>query len=177
MATRRRRSLPSDGPAGAKRPVLRQIQEDEVEQLPATDVCTHWPPNPPFGPKRVQLRRMFSSMKARLSTTLSVTTRHVIINPWWKSQPFRGAGPSASFLPTNKWRLLRTLCLQYVTLCLSAANVSSSSARVATFVYTPQEARLGQAVCGHVIHKHDTTRHGLSGASFPHLTARVARLY
>jgi len=61
-ATRRRRSYPSDGPAGAKRPVLRPIQEDEVEQLPTTqpsDNCTYWPPNPAFDPKRVLLHRMF----------------------------------------------------------------------------------------------------------------------
>jgi len=42
--------------------VLRQIQEDEVEQLPTTqpsDICTYWPPNPTFDPKRVLLRGMF----------------------------------------------------------------------------------------------------------------------
>ena len=49
MATRRRRSLPSDGPA--KRPVLRQIQGDEVELLPTIpDICTYWPSNPAFDP-------------------------------------------------------------------------------------------------------------------------------
>ena len=31
-----------------------------MEQLPtANDVCTYWPPNPAFDPKRVLLRRMF----------------------------------------------------------------------------------------------------------------------
>jgi len=31
-----------------------------VEQLPTTDVvCTYWPRNPAFDPKRVLLRRMF----------------------------------------------------------------------------------------------------------------------
>ena len=45
---------------GAKQPALRQLQEGEVEQLPTTnDVCTYWPPNPAFDPKRVLLRRMF----------------------------------------------------------------------------------------------------------------------
>jgi len=42
--------------------VLRPIQEDEVEQLPTTqpsDICTYWPPNPAFDPKRVLLRRLF----------------------------------------------------------------------------------------------------------------------
>jgi len=57
MATRRRRSSPVV--PGAKRPVLRQIQERELEQLPTTDVCTYWPPNPAFDPKRVLLRCMF----------------------------------------------------------------------------------------------------------------------
>ena len=56
MAIRRRRSSPVL--PGAKRPVLRQIQEGELEQLP-TDVCIYWPPNPAFDPKRVLLRRMF----------------------------------------------------------------------------------------------------------------------
>jgi len=40
----------------------------------------------------------------------------------------------------------------------------------------PQEARLGQAICGQRVHKPDTTRHWQSGASFPHPTATVARL-
>jgi len=44
MSTRRRPSSPVV--PGAKRPALRQIQEGEVEQLPTTDVCTYWPPNP-----------------------------------------------------------------------------------------------------------------------------------
>jgi len=39
--------------------VLRQILEDEVEQLPTTDICTYWYPNPAFDPKRVLLRHMF----------------------------------------------------------------------------------------------------------------------
>ena len=62
MATRRRRSHSSDGSAGAKRPVLRQIQEYDVVQLPTTqpyDICTYWPPNPTFDPKRVLLHLMF----------------------------------------------------------------------------------------------------------------------
>jgi len=62
MAIRRRRSHPFDGPAGAKRPVLRQIQENEVEPLPTTqptDICTYWHPNPGFDPKRFLLHRMF----------------------------------------------------------------------------------------------------------------------
>jgi len=59
METRRRRSLLTDGPLGAKRPVLRYIQEDELEQLPTTDICTYCNPNPAFDPKRVNLRRIF----------------------------------------------------------------------------------------------------------------------
>ena len=47
----------------------------------------------------------------------------------------------------------------------------------ATFVYTPQEARISQAVCGHRVNKPDTTRLGLSGASFPHHSAAIAPLY
>ena len=61
---------------------------------------------------------------------------HAIISPWWNSVPFGGTGPSASFSPTNRWLLWRTVCLLYVTLCVSAGTVSSSSARVATFGYT-----------------------------------------
>jgi len=59
MATRRRLS-PCGGPA--KRAAIRQIQEDEVEQLPSTqpsDTCTYWPPNPAFDPKWVLLLRNF----------------------------------------------------------------------------------------------------------------------
>jgi len=62
MATRRRRYQTPDGPAGSKRSVFLQIHEDEVEQLPNTqpsDICTYWPPNPAFDPKRDLLRRMF----------------------------------------------------------------------------------------------------------------------
>ena len=134
MAIRRRRSSPVL--PGAKRPVLRQIQEGELEQLP-TDVCIYWPPNPAFDPKRVLLRRMISSMKTRPSTCLSVTIRHAIINPWWNSAPFEGAGPSPSFSPTNKWQLWWTVCLLYATPYVSAGTVSSSNARLASFDYTP----------------------------------------
>jgi len=62
MATTRRQSHASDGPVGANWSVFRQIQEEEVEQLPTTqpsDICTYWPLNPSFDPKRVLLRRMF----------------------------------------------------------------------------------------------------------------------
>ena len=54
MATRRKRSLSSDiaAAAGSKRIMLRE------EQLPS-DICTYWPVNPGFDPKRVLLRRMF----------------------------------------------------------------------------------------------------------------------
>jgi len=58
MATRRRRTIPFV--PGAKLPALRQLQEGELEQLPTiNDVCTYWPPNPAYDPKRVLLRRMF----------------------------------------------------------------------------------------------------------------------
>ena len=52
MATRRKRSPSSDIAAGSKRMMLRE------EQLPS-DICTYWPVNPAFDPKRVLLRRMF----------------------------------------------------------------------------------------------------------------------
>ena len=118
-----------------------------------------------------------SSTKTRRSTCLSVTTLHAIINHWWNSAPFEGAVPSPSFSTTKKWTLWRNVCLPYPIPCVSAGIVSSSSARVATSSTHPQEARLGQTVCGYGIHKPDTSRHLLSGASFPHPTARVARLY
>jgi len=58
MATRRRRTSPVV--PGAKRQELLQLQKGEVEQLHSTnDVCTYWPPNPAFDPKRVLLRRIF----------------------------------------------------------------------------------------------------------------------
>jgi len=159
METRRRWSHPSDGPAGAKRPVLRPIQEEEVERLPTTqpsDICTYWPPKPAFDPKRVLLRRMFIINEDKTKYMSVVSTRHAIINPWWNSAPFEEAGPIPSFSPTNKTLRWRMVCLLYGTSCVSARTMSSS-ARVATFVYTPQEARLDQAVCGHGIHKPDTT--------------------
>ena len=39
-----------------------------------------------------------------------------------------------------------------------------------------EEARLGQTLCGHGVHKPDTTRHELFGASVSHHTATIARL-
>jgi len=135
MATRRRRS--STVVPGAKRPVLRVIQEGEVLQLPTNDVCTYWPPNPAFDPKRVLLRRMFFINEDKQSTCLSVSNLHAIINPWWNSASFGGADPSPSFSPTIKWLLWRTVCLLHATPCASAGTVSSSSARVATFACTP----------------------------------------
>ena len=48
---------------------------------------------------------------------------HAIINPWWNSAPFGGVGSSASFSPTNKWLLWRTVYLQYVTMCVGGDRV------------------------------------------------------
>jgi len=39
-----------------------------------------------------------------------------------------------------------------------------------------EEARFGQTVCRHGVHKADTTRNGLSGASVSHHTPTFARL-
>ena len=180
MATRRRRFFSVPVVAGAKRPVLRQIQEGEVEQLPTTqpsDICTYWPPIKPSIPSGSFYAACSSSTKTSQSTCLSVTTLHAIINPWWNSAPFGGAGPSPSFSPTNKPLRWRIVCLLYATPCVSAGTVSSSSASGNFRLHTPPEARLSQAVCGHRVHKPDTTRHGLSGASFPHHSAAVASLY
>jgi len=136
MAIRRRRSSPVV--PGANRPALRQLQAAELEQLHTTnDVCTYWTAIRPMIPSAFCCTAYFSSMKTRQSTCLSVTNLHAIINPWWNSEPFGRAGPSASFSPTNKWLLWRTVCLQYVTPCVSVGTVSSSSSRVATFVYPP----------------------------------------
>jgi len=78
-----------------------------------------------------------SATKKRPSTCLSVTTLHAIISPCWNSAPFGRAGRSPSFCPTNKSLRWRIVCLLYASPCVSAGTVSSSSARVATFVYTP----------------------------------------
>jgi len=97
MGTRRRRYHSSDGPVGPKRPILRQLHEEEVEQLPTTqlsDICTYWPPNPAFDPKRVLVRTMFFINE---DNSLSVTTLYAIINPWWNIAPFGEAGPSPLF--------------------------------------------------------------------------------
>jgi len=105
------------------------------EQLPS-DMCTYWPANPTFDPKRVLLRRMFFINEEKKSTCLSASILHAIINPWWNSAPFGGEGPSPSFSPTKKSLRWWTVCPLYVTPCVSAWTVSSS-ARVATFVCTP----------------------------------------
>jgi len=96
------------------------------------------PPNPAFAHKRILLRRMFFFNEDRPTTCLSVSTLHAIFNTWWISEPLEGAGPSPSFSPTNKWPRWRIVCLLYAIPCVTAGTVSSSSARVATLVYTPQ---------------------------------------
>jgi len=51
MATRRKRSsAPADSPAARKKRMV---------VLETTNICTYWPNNPPFDPKRVLLRRLF----------------------------------------------------------------------------------------------------------------------
>jgi len=138
--------------------VLRQIHEEEVEQLPTTqpsDICTYWPPNAAFDPKRVLLRRMFFINEDK--------TKYVSVGyyPARDYQPLVefGAirwGGSKSLILTDEQATALADCLLYATPCVSSGTVSSSSAKVATFVYTPQEARIGQTVCRHGIHKPDT---------------------
>jgi len=85
-----------------------------VEQLPTTDdVCTYWPTIRPLIPSGSCYVACFLSMNTRQCTCLSGTTLHAIINPWWNSEPFGGAAPSASFSPTNKLQLWRIVCPLY----------------------------------------------------------------
>ena len=152
MATRRRRTNPVV--PGAKRPALRQLQEGRWSNCPPpTTSVPIGPPIRPLIPSGFCYVACFSSMTTRQSTCLSVSTLQAIISPWWNSAPFGGAGPSASFSPMNKWLLWRTVFLLYVTLCASAGNVSSSSERVATFVYVGGSKifRTGAAICTAVV--------------------------
>ena len=52
MATRRKRS--SDAPATKKK------RMEQLELLQTTNICTDWPNNPAFRPKRLLLRLLFS---------------------------------------------------------------------------------------------------------------------
>jgi len=140
MASRHKRTTsPASSPAteGGKRMMLHSIQE---EQLPSfsepSDICTYWPANPAFDPKRVLPRRIFFIKEDKPNTCLSVSILHAIINPWWISEAFGREVPSPSFSPTKKSLRWLTVCLRYVTPCVSVGTGSSSSARVATFGYT-----------------------------------------
>jgi len=39
--------------------MLYPVTEEEVELHPSSDICTYWPTNPFFDPKRILLRRLF----------------------------------------------------------------------------------------------------------------------
>ena len=49
------------------------------ELVPTPNICTYWPNNPAFDPKRVVLRRLFFIKRAGPNTCLLVSTRHVTI--------------------------------------------------------------------------------------------------
>jgi len=62
MASRRKRSASDSAVAasGSKRLILISIrEEDHLPSSQSSDICTHWPANPNFDPKRGLLRRMF----------------------------------------------------------------------------------------------------------------------
>ena len=92
-----------------------------------------------------------SSTKTRLSTCLSVTTRHAIIN-------------HSKVLVQDPHSLRRTshcaggLSTCYTRLHVCRQGLCRHQVRELQLSSThPQEARFGQAVCGNRIHKPDTT--------------------
>jgi hypothetical protein len=81
MATRRKRSsAPADSPAARKK---------RVEGLEPTNICTYWPNNPAFDPKRVLLRRLFFINEDR--------TKYVSV----------GFYPARDYLPLVEFGVLR----------------------------------------------------------------------
>jgi len=172
MATRRRRSSPVV--PGANRPALRQIQEEEVEQLPTTnDVCTYWPPNPAFDPKRVLLPPMFLINEDK--------TKYVSVGCYPASDyqtlvefgAIRRGGSKCPILADEQVAALAEI-LPYIrdSICVGGERVikcESGNFRL----HTPKRHGSVRLFVG----TEYITRLGLSGASFPHSTATVARLY
>jgi len=177
MATRRRRTSPVV--PGAKRPALRQLQEGEVEQLPTTnDVCNYWPPNPAFDPKRVLLGRMFfvNDDKTKYVSVGYYPARDY--QPLVEFGAFRRGGSKCLILADEQVAALAH-CLPSIrdSMCVGGDRVVIKCESGNFRLHNPPEARLSQAVCGHREHKPDTTRHGQSGAIFPHHSAAIAPLY
>jgi len=113
--------------------MLHPIQE---EQLPS-DICTYWPANPPFEPKRVLLRRMFFINE--------YNTKYVSVGfyPALDYQPLVefGAirrGGSKSLILTDEQVATLADCLPALrdSMCVGG-TASSTSAKVATFACTP----------------------------------------
>jgi len=135
-SSRKRTTSPASSPAtGSGKKMKHSIQEEQLPSSQPSEICTYWPANPAFVPKRVPLKRMFFINEDRRSTCLSVSILHVIINLCWNSEPFGGEDPSPSFLPTEKSQRCPNVCLRYVTQCVSVGT-GSSIARLATFGYT-----------------------------------------
>jgi hypothetical protein len=81
MSTRRKRSsAPTDSPTARKK---------RMEELEPTNICTYWPNNPAFDPKRVLLRRLFFINDVR--------TKYVSV----------GFYPASNYLPLFEFGVLR----------------------------------------------------------------------
>ena len=76
-----------------------------MQQLDPNNICTYWPANPAFDPKRVLLHRLFFINEDRKNTCLSVSIPLATIHHWWNLGSFGGAicpRPSSSAIITSK---------------------------------------------------------------------------
>jgi len=154
MATRRKRSPSDSAAAGSKRMMLHPIQED---QLPS-DICTYWPANPTFDPKRVLLRGMFLINEDR--------SKYVSVGfyPARDYQPLVefGAirrGGSKTLILTDEQVATLADCLPAIldSMCVGGDRVIIKCESGNFRLHTRRRYGSGQTVCTHGIHKPDTT--------------------
>jgi len=126
------------------------------EQLPS-DICTYWPVIPAFDPKWVLFRRMFFVYEEK--------TKYVSVGfyPARDYQPLvefgairRGVSKSLILADEQVAALADSLPAIRDSMCVGGDRVVIKCESGNFRLHTP-EARLGQAVCGHGIHKPDTT--------------------
>jgi len=109
-----------------------------VEQLPTTnDVCTYWPPNPAFDPKRVLLRRMFFVNEDKTNDVSVGYYPARDYQPLVEYGAIRRGGYKCLILADELVAALADCLPSIRDSMFVGGTVSSSSARVATFGYTP----------------------------------------
>jgi len=142
---------------------------------PPTSVPTG-PPIRPLIPRGSRYFACFSSMKTRRSTCLSVTIRHAIINLEFGA--IRRGG-SKCLIPADEQVAALDGCLPSIrdSMCVGRDRVFIKCDSGHFRLHTAKRHGSAKLFVGTEYISLTQTRHGLSGARFPHPTATVARLY